>query len=189
LSSCVELGRLGDVRFAFERGIQALRPRHVPFLDSRRVFGAIENGERGAQLNGRGDRVVLEEAAQARKGEGLELAHLVDEAFVSITADLFDSLFEVRIALEPIVDRRAVDADGVGGGGNGAAIGEGESSLGLGGGESAEWARIRASRDNGSRKSGHREASTTIVDRGFGARGCGRRQVIEKAEKILFGGW
>ena len=62
---------------------------------------------------------------------------MVDEAFVSIAADLFDGLFEVRIALEPIVDGRAVDAGRVGGGGNGAAISQGKGSLGLGGGERA----------------------------------------------------
>jgi hypothetical protein len=68
--------------------------RDIPVLTPGRFFGAIENGERGAQLYGSGDGVVLEEAVQAREGEGFELAHLVAEAFVSITADLFDGLFD-----------------------------------------------------------------------------------------------
>jgi hypothetical protein len=187
LSRRVERGRLGDERFAGEGGLQAFHARHVPILVPGRFFRAVEDGERGAQLDGGGDGVVLEEAAQAGEGEGFELAHLVAKAFIAIAADVFDGLFEVGIALEPVVDGRAVDAGGVGSSGNCAAIDEGKSSLGLFGGERADG--VRASWNCGSRKSGHREASTTIVGRRLGARGCDQRQVIEKAKEILFGGW
>jgi hypothetical protein len=50
-------------------------------------------------------------------------------------------------------------------------------------------AGIWAGGDSGSRKSGHKWTSKTIVERGSAAIGSGRHQVIEKAEEILFGVW
>ena len=96
----------------------------MPVLISRVRLRASENGQRGAQLDGGRYVDVLQDAAQAREGESVELAHGVFEAPAALAPNLFHGLLEARIVLKPVIDSSAVDADGVGRGGNGAAPGE-----------------------------------------------------------------
>ena len=181
MSSCVERGGLGDLWAAVEGSVEALHARHVPFLDSGRLLGAVEHGERGAQCDAGRDGVVFQDAAQAREGERFEFAHFVEEAFVAITADLVDGLLEVGIAFEPVIDGRAVDADGIGSSGHGAAASQGHGSFGL---IERKRANGVAGRDGRSGKGRHRGASTFRLHPRCRARGSGVRQGIEKTRKI-----
>jgi len=104
LSSCVERGGLGDERPALDGSAEAFHARHAPFLDPRRFLRAAEDGQGGAKLDDGGDGVAGEQVAQARESEGIEFAHLVEEAFVA-AAETVAPRARARVALVWSIER------------------------------------------------------------------------------------
>jgi hypothetical protein len=93
----------------------------------------LEDGEGGAEADGVGGVLLVEDLVKDVEGVGGEGAHLLAHGDEGLAAGFGAGLDEGGIAAAPVVDGGAVDAGGLGGGGDGGSRGEGGDDLGLDG--------------------------------------------------------
>ena len=131
----VEGGRMLEGGAVLEGLVEVLHFREMPFFGAPVVFGTVEDLHGGAEVDGRGDGVVFEDAAETGEGEGFEVSHFVEEAEMALFLDVVDGGLEAGLAPIPVVDGGAVDTGGGRGGSDSATVGEGDGGAGLRGRE------------------------------------------------------
>jgi hypothetical protein len=111
------------------------------------MAGALENGERGLQAEGRRGIGAGEQLAQGVERDGRQFVELLVDAFEEMVAGLIDSVAEFLRGSHPIVDGAAVNSGSGSGAGDGASLGERGDDLDLDGRQVADLEGWRSRRN------------------------------------------